>query len=92
MNLTQMAALPAALVIAPEILTCAVLKTSVVMLARSRLIRSANTVKAASGNKPRKSEATIIAELIKTVIMRGIPRMLAIMKARVCSSHVIGSQ
>ena len=91
-SLTHTAALPATFVKAPEILTCRILSTSVVTLARKRLATKANIVKTAKGASPKGIEAKDMLEQIKMVIISGQPVRFANMEASVCSFQVMGNQ
>jgi hypothetical protein len=91
-SLTHIAALPATFVKAPEILTCKILNTSVVTLAKKRLADKASIVKTAKGASPKGIEVRDILEQIKIVIISGQPIRLANMEASVCSFQVMGNQ
>jgi hypothetical protein len=68
------------------------LKTSVVALAKIRLDINAITVKTARAVSPIKTQATNSAELINSVISKGMPSMPDMIDARVCSFHEMGNQ
>jgi hypothetical protein len=91
-SLTHIAARPATFVTAPEILTCKILNTSVVTLAKKRLANKANIVKPAKGASPKGTEARDMLEQIKIVIISGQPIRFANMEASVCSFQVMGNQ
>ena len=91
-SLNHMAARPAILVIAPESLMFKVLKTSVVTLAKRRLMNKAIVVRMARGTSSKKSEAAKTPEQIKAVTIIGVPSMLDIIDAKVCSCQEMGNQ
>ncbi len=91
-NLTQTAALPVDLYIAPMNLTCKTLRISVKTLAMKALATRATEVAAANVTWFVKIDSIMIAEPVKRIEARGKPRRFAKADATVCSSQVIGSQ